>query len=89
MTYEVTEGGEVRPAPTPPSSEQLDRMLTDAQEDAFIFSGGYKTGVGDGREEMRDDLKPYVRHIGTCGAAGGDPEDARCLCGLRQIWMAP
>lgn len=30
-------------------------------------------------------LRPYLRHIGNCGAIeNSDPMDSRCICGLRQ-----
>ncbi len=53
-----------------------------------MYEDGKAQGRYEGREDTREDLQPYVQHIGNCGAAGSDPEDSRCICGLRQIWMA-
>lgn len=75
--YEVNSAGEasqVHPQISP-EQIQINKMILDSDDSE------------DGWDAALDDLKPYVQHIGNCGAVGSDPEDSRCICGLRQIWM--
>lgn len=69
-----------------PEQERAAQIKADAQDLEGAWEDGKRSGRAEGREDTRAALTPYVRHIGNCGAAGGDPEDSRCICGLRQIW---
>lgn len=74
------------------TSELTDAQKAELRIEAEAFALGYTEGKGHGRYEAHQDLlsvlKPYVQHVGNCGAVGGDPENSRCLCGLRQVWMS-
>ena len=44
-------------------------------------------GWDGGKTRALTALRPYVRHIGNCGAIDSDdPRDERCICGLRSVW---
>lgn len=68
--------------------EQRAQIKADAHDLEGMWNHGHARGLQEGREQAQAGLGLYVQHIGNCGAVGGDPEDSRCTCGLRQIWTA-
>ena len=52
------------------------------------YEEGRSSGMIEGREQALEDMMPCLQHIGSCGAVGSDPEDSRCICGLRLIWIS-
>jgi hypothetical protein len=70
------------------SPRMTDEQRKETELIVYGWEGGKERGRADGREETQRILRPYLRHIGNCGA-GDDPEDSRCICGLRQVWIAP
>ena len=68
------------------NDDQKRKVVEQAEHFAAGYREGQANGAFEGRLSLLDHLKPYVQHIGNCGAAGRDPEDSRCICGLRQVW---
>ncbi len=66
-----------------------EQILAETQDMISMYRDGQYEGIDQGRAEAAADLRPYVQHIGNCGAIGSnEPTDSRCICGLRQVWTA-